>query len=265
MPQGVFAINRLWQCSYLGMSTSGALLLCEIVAVVILSQRWGLFAIHILLTRFTFLSHFVNNLIAMGLITYRRFDLLSDEIRVLVLQPSEGNAPIRAHLTLTKLHNNLEYEALSYVWGDPGVTRPIYIRATDDINSPGTEFEVQITTNLESAFRHLRLIDRSRTLWADAICINQNDPDEKIHQIRNMDNIYRKASSVCMWLGEEANDSGAAMELIHLYHHNNPLEWKELPRVKDLSRHCKALTYLVCRPWFTRRWIVQEIMLARSV
>lgn len=198
----------------------------------------------------------------MALTTHRRLDLSSDEIRVLVLQPGKGDAPIHAHLTLTTLHNNLQYEALSYVWGDPGATKPIQLRATDDMNSLGMEVEVQITTNLESALRHLRLNDRSRTLWADAICINQNDPDEKIHQIRNMDNIYRKASSVCMWLGEEANDSDAAMELINLHRNDTP-EWRALRQVKDLSRQCKALTYLICRPWFTRRWIVQEIMLAR--
>ncbi|KAE8443521.1 hypothetical protein EG329_001761 [Mollisiaceae sp. DMI_Dod_QoI] len=165
---------------------------------------------------------------------YRRLHSSSDEIRVLVLRPGEGDAPICASLTPTKLHSNLQYEALSYVW--------------DDMNSLGVEVEVQIMTNLESALRHLRLKDRSRILWADAICINQNDPNEKVHQIRNMGDIYRKASSVCMWLGEEANDSDAAMELIDL-HRTASLDWKKLPKEKIWSRNCEALTYLVCRPY----------------
>jgi hypothetical protein len=235
------------------------------VAVVSLpSQIWESFR-NEYPARLTFLFNFVNSFTVMALIIYQRLDLLSDEIRILVLQQGEGDTPVRAYLTQTTLHNNLQYEALSYVWGDPGVTRSFQLRVADNMDSPGVEVEVQITTNLESALRHLRLKDRSRTLWVDAICINQNDPDEKVHQIGNMDDIYRKASSVCMWLGEEVNDSDAAMELIDLYRSGYP-EWRTLPRGKNWSRSCKALTYLICRPWFTRRWIVQEIALAqRSV
>lgn len=64
------------------------------------------------------------------------------------------------------------------------------------------DFEsMQVTTNLEPALRYLRLQKQPRTLWIDAICIDQANEDEKRLQIQRMDFIYANASSVVVWLG----------------------------------------------------------------
>jgi hypothetical protein len=79
-----------------------------------------------------------------------------------------------------------EYVALSYVWGNPNKTREIFIN----------EKSVQVTENLESALRILRDKLPMRLgvrLWADALCINQNDVKERSTQVQRMREIYQKA------------------------------------------------------------------------
>jgi hypothetical protein len=64
-----------------------------------------------------------------------------------------------------------------------------------------------ITSSLYSALRSLRRLGFEITLWADALCINQEDLVEKMHQIGQMTEIYRQAEQVVVWrLG--AGDAG---------------------------------------------------------
>jgi hypothetical protein len=84
------------------------------------------------------------------------------------------------------------FQALSYVWGD--------LKEIGRICVNGGIHEV--TKNLYLALLRLRHPVMERTLWVDALCINQMDLDEKRHQIALMPGIYTKASTVIMWLGE---------------------------------------------------------------
>ena len=68
-------------------------------------------------------------------------------------------------------------------------------------------FELPITANLDEALRHLRKTDEKRYVWIDAVCISQVDPIEKARQIGNLLRIFRKASRVVIWLGEETEGS----------------------------------------------------------
>jgi len=113
-------------------------------------------------------------------------------VRLLTLCPGPPGSPIRFDLTPKNLTNATPFEALSYVWGDASVTKQAHLC--------GKPFNV--TTNLHSALRHLRYPDRPRTLWVDAICINQYDDDEKQSQVATMPKIYAAASNVIVWLGE---------------------------------------------------------------
>jgi hypothetical protein len=60
---------------------------------------------------------------------------------------------------------------------------------------------LKIKPNLAAVLRQLRLADALRTLWIDAICINQDDENEKGQQVALMGDIYRTAISVQIWLG----------------------------------------------------------------
>ena len=183
----------------------------------------------------------------------------SDEIRFLILEPAlEDSTSVRAKLINSTLGEAPSYEALSYVWGDPSITTAVEIDQGD-----GPSISIQVTTNLESALRHLRRKDDVRALWVDALCINQADAEEKASQLRYIGTIYNQAAQVCIWLGPEENASYQAIELVNLY--GSADEDTRLGMIQDAIwlPHWKALTFLVCRDWFSRRWTVQEIALAR--
>jgi hypothetical protein len=40
-------------------------------------------------------------------------------------------------------------------------------------------------------------------IWFDAICINQNDQEEKTHQVRMMKETYENACRVIIWLDRD--------------------------------------------------------------
>ena len=73
-------------------------------------------------------------------------------------------------------------------------------------SSPVTEVQVSITANLHSALQRLRLVDKPILLWADAICINQDDKAEKEAQVLLMRRIYTRADIVVADLGDAADD-----------------------------------------------------------
>lgn len=131
---------------------------------------------------------------------YQPLDLSKREFRVLHLlpasQPSDDIHCRLQHVAFGSEEPTPIYEALSYVWGDPTVTATVTIDYTP----------IQVTVSLESALRRLRLSDKPRILWVDAICINQYDNGEKTHQVCIMSYLYNSASEVLVWLGDLGAD-----------------------------------------------------------
>lgn len=128
------------------------------------------------------------------------------QIRVLDLQPGTTESEIRILLRVERLTN--AYEALSYTWGASTENRVVRVN---------NDFVVSVTDNLFRALRCLRLPDTIRTLWIDALCINQSDDDEKSQQVQMMSRIYREASQVNVWLGEcDSRDTSRASRLSFL-------------------------------------------------
>ena len=89
-----------------------------------------------------------------------------------------------------------------------------------------------ITYNLYSALRELRSSNHDRTLWVDAMCINQGDNAEKNTQVRLMRNIYAKAAKVVVRLGEGRKRTSAALELVRDFetigHESEEMWWADL-------------------------------------
>lgn len=149
------------------------------------------------------------------------------------------------------------YEALSWCWGTSGKTS--YIRITKGEKS----YAKYVAPNLFAALRALRHHQDFRYLWVDAICIDQDDLDEKNHQVEMMDEIYGNAVRVCIWLGEAEESSTIALDFIN----NEVLKlqnFDDLCERPETSPKWRALLELMQRDWFSRRWVVQEIALARS-
>lgn len=101
--------------------------------------------------------------------------------------------------------NTTHYEALSYEWGDPKAPK-------HNIVLNGQPFEVR--ENVFQALLCLRSMEITGPLWVDAICINQEDVQERNHQVRIMDSIYRLARRVRVWIGCDTKEISGAFQLI---------------------------------------------------
>jgi hypothetical protein len=129
--------------------------------------------------------------------------------RLVHLAPGKHDDPIICFLEPFHTRDPPPYVALSYVWGDPKITAPISVDG----------HVLQVTTNLEAALRHLRRHKKSRTLWIDAIAINQSDVEERSQQVTLMADIYRNAKSVTIWLGPA--DAYSAI----IFRYMNKISW----------------------------------------
>jgi hypothetical protein len=173
----------------------------------------------------------------------------SDEIRLLCLQPRTAGETIKCTIQHIKLSTEAHYEALSYMWGPRDF-------GTIEINSALCEVRV----NLWQALFHLRLENKPRILWIDALCINQADINERNHQVTQMGKIYRNASRVVVWLGESDSASSTAMKMLREVGLR-----KDFRRVyRFLFRHCSINTLndihsIFLREYWSRLWIVQEV------
>ena len=122
---------------------------------------------------------------------YSPLDWERSQISVLVLLPGACEDTIRCELSVEPLET--KFEALSYVWGDAKDKQAIEVE----------EQTMMVIKNLEQALRHVLHLHEVRQLWVDAVCINQQDLDERNHQVWTMDEIYRGAERVVVWLGLE--------------------------------------------------------------
>ncbi|KAG5767928.1 hypothetical protein H9Q72_004355 [Fusarium xylarioides] len=174
----------------------------------------------------------------------------SSSFRLLELLPSSNRTdPLVGRLVDSDITFQPDYEALSYVWGD--MTPVKYINLGDQ--------DVSITPNLHSALIHLRSADTVRTLWVDALCINQSVHGERNQQVRIMGDIYKSARQVVVWLGDAADDSHLVFQ--HLNDESIPDSFHDGSTPPEDKR--LAWNALVKRPWFFRTWVIQEIALAK--
>jgi hypothetical protein len=93
--------------------------------------------------------------------------------------------------------DGVQYDCLSYTWGTDS---PKHVIIIDDAALP-------ITWNLLQALNSLRQAQKTGLVWIDAICINQQDLDERSQQVQIMPNIYSGAQHVIAYLGGEADGS----------------------------------------------------------
>lgn len=205
--------------------------------------------------------------------------LHGDEIRVLVLEPTDedlDDAFIQCILVATSIDTPVEYEALSYTWGDDTLSPTRCIDCDGDV--------VPVTVNLYEALLALRHPNKPRTLWIDALCIDQSNNEERNHQVALMARIYRKAVGVLIWLGNEgpAMDGARSFEYLRMLY--ELVQEKSMQSRRRLGVTAEeeillgniesapgphpsvesALNLFLRRRWFTRRWVLQEVYHARE-
>lgn len=124
---------------------------------------------------------------------YHYRSLRKNSIRVLKLRSSSDNESILAgELVEVSLDQTPAYEAVSYAWEGQTPSRIMLCEGC----------ELPITANAEASLKHFRPEDegKTRTLWIDAICINQKDERERDQQVAIMWQLYKGAQRVLAWL-----------------------------------------------------------------
>ncbi|KAH8711872.1 heterokaryon incompatibility protein-domain-containing protein, partial [Phaeosphaeriaceae sp. PMI808] len=115
------------------------------------------------------------------------------DIRLLRIKSERDGKSIEVDLEVFKLDSNVQYTALSYVWGNQ--SSPSWIACNGH--------SVPITRNLWEVLSCLQEQNFHGLLWIDAICINQQDNKEKGIQVNIMRDIYKRAADVIIWLGQQ--------------------------------------------------------------
>lgn len=187
--------------------------------------------------------------------------LIAGEFRLLVLEPGPVQDPnISMRLVQCRPDFAPAYDALSYVWGDQS-------RKTT-ISLDGKPFE--IAENLHWALRRTRDPHETRVLWADAICINQLDLQERSQQVAMMGSIFSSARQVLVCTGDPPNNGGD--EDVASLMNGFALLWGRHPNIPALTEdnplrtdpRWRSVATFMQLPWFRRAWVIQEVGLARD-
>ncbi|KAF2736871.1 hypothetical protein EJ04DRAFT_521688 [Polyplosphaeria fusca] len=186
------------------------------------------------------------------------------------------------------------YDCLSYTWGSPvppdspDAARydPALATAQPAITVDGNELAV--TQSLYEALCQLRQGDpaRLRSIWIDAICIDQRNPEglaERASQVAMMDRIYASATHVFVWLGPAPENEAASLTFamqqlasvstntLEMALLSGPLHVLDLATYEKLAIEPMSIDVLKLigdffqRAWFQRMWTHQEAALARSL
>jgi Heterokaryon incompatibility protein (HET) len=200
---------------------------------------------------------------------YQPIQLNPPQTRLLLIQPGRHNETIRCTLIHVCLDECSEYEALSYTWGHHSEIHD------DVILLQGRDFSV--TRNVFAALKYLRLGSTTRTVWIDAICIDQSNIQERSSQVQQMQFIYSNARRTIIWLGETGENSELAVasiiDIARYGFFDTTLSSagqailrqrdSDLPSMlkfqgEDYAR-LTAIKDLLSRAWFHRMWVVQEL------
>ena len=201
-------------------------------------------------------------------------------IRLLRVSAAKGTHGL---LTCELSHDELStrYQALSYEWGPalaPSASYPIYVTTT---SSTGKEGVLLVRKNLHDFLTSVvardssAIVDSHTPLWIDAICINQDDKQEKNHQVQQMGEIYKGAERVLVWLGNHEQrcmtwmlgvlDAKASTVKRHARDFRLSGSFpKTMQDIVGIEAHALFLR-LLSHSYFSRLWIIQEIILAQDI
>ena len=209
-------------------------------------------------------------------------------IRLLFVHPAKSmDDPIICDMHQTRLGSGREYAALSYTWGDPILNRRIICGGR----------KLPVTQHLDTALRRFRATTWW-IIWVDAVCIDQSSISERNHQVSIMRNIYTQAKTVFVYLGEAGQwdregiiHMRSAINMFGIVNRESLEDLRDVDRNRVIHfRECRdagfpggatessdwfgtgrplsgdmrktAVKAVLGRAWFTRVWIIQEVVVA---
>lgn len=218
-----------------------------------------------------------------------------NEIRLLTLSPVVSTDDIvSCEISHHARSSCPEYEALSYTWGNLTREKAILcngktmmvtesceaaLRALRDRQERKSRKSSSTLSSLTRSLSGLLWDDQTRQgesqepreppkIWIDAICINQADMVERNGQVAQMGTIFGRASQTMIFLGEFDEDATFITKLLDV--HSNSTKITELLAMgpsfpaldgTNISSTTPWNTFFQ-RRWFTRTWIIQEVMLS---
>lgn len=171
----------------------------------------------------------------------------AEDIRL--LEPiSITHSSLRFNLIKVRRAAAPAYTAVSYTWGNDEATEIIYLS--------GQKFHVR--PNLRSCLQYVGQDAQAQTIriWVDAICIDQSSSDEKNSQVRRMDETYRSAAHVSVWLGLPKLPNHVIIP-----DHLQPVKTLEVGSFEWYA----DLDDLANRPYWSRVWVIQEFLLGQNI
>lgn len=154
---------------------------------------------------------------------------------------------------------------MSYVWGDKSKRSSVILN----------NGRLSVAASSEAAIRRMRLPDRDRVLWIDAVCIDQANNSDRSQQVIHMREIYGCGVRNLVYLGEDNEGVKQALEDIERLLEDMRDETNGFRGVvetlcesdgrgrtsptplKARVQDWKNLAHFYSNAWFSRLWIVQ--------
>ncbi|KAK4499802.1 hypothetical protein PRZ48_007988 [Zasmidium cellare] len=199
---------------------------------------------------------------------YRYKPLLNKgDFRLLSISRSGVDKQLYFQMTRQRMDDCPPYEAISYTWGSTDRTEKIFHAFTGEV--------LYITKNCVSALSSV-YSDSERRLWIDAICINQNDVEERSLQVSIMADIFRNANRTIAYVGQ-SDDASAFLASLpssrarygdnYDFRTPNSYEYSRgtLDPLPPSDQEFQQVKAVASRPWFSRTWVIQEVLLSRNL
>ena len=172
-----------------------------------------------------------------------------DKQEVRLLRPLERLGSESLDFSIERHHRERlpSFVALSYTWGDDAPRHPVRLN--------GKRFWVR--RNLLAFFERAVEHPEWDLMWVDALCIDQSNIQERNEQVSSMAGLYKQAERVVAWLGEPQGNTRSLTPSRSLL----PLELGIGRADSTAPEHLAKLDLLdiVNKPYWKRRWIVQEL------
>lgn len=181
-------------------------------------------------------------------------------IRLIRVQQQSNRPYITCDMKIVKLEESPQFTALSYTWGGQIPNRMLFIG----------DAWLKVTPNLYAFLLQVQNFGEKAKeegvewIWADSLCINQQDDADKSIQVGMMRKIYERAQRVVVWLGEATYalerflkqlDAMAENRIRGEHHQSIALRKPQEQKPADFQIPQEFLTH----PYWRRVWILQEI------
>jgi hypothetical protein len=212
---------------------------------------------------------------------HERLKLSGNFMRLLQIQGGTKKDAISLRITQYSVRRLPKYAAISYTWGPT----PKHVKASSAAGSiaadpytrlirvNGRPFRIRV--NLWNLLYHLRQRGEARFLWVDALCIDQENLEERNFHVFRMSKVYENADKTIVWLGLPSEDRRQA-RVLEFFHEMAAFARKQSTEMgirmfrekylnDGLAQRWANILELCRGTYWTRTWIIQEFVQASQI